>query len=119
MSEKGVFLLTLTLPLTLFFRVLRPAFHATKEVHESFDGKADMVQSLSNAMMRHLKVFSACCLTVICHRSTRQSVVWGCTRYLSGKAFYHISLPVRAFVLWFGLSTVTSDLMTGTDAKQE
>jgi hypothetical protein len=30
--------------------------------------KANMVQSLSNAMMRLLKVFSACCLTGYCHQ---------------------------------------------------
>jgi hypothetical protein len=30
---------------------------------DAADGKADMVQSLSNAMMRHLQLFSACCLT--------------------------------------------------------
>ncbi|MCK7510398.1 MAG: hypothetical protein MZV70_44335 [Desulfobacterales bacterium] len=39
--------------------------------------KADMVQSLSNAMMRHLKVFSARCLTGLWYRRTRQSVVRG------------------------------------------
>jgi hypothetical protein len=31
-------------------------------------GTTDMVQSLSNAMMRHIKVFSARCLTGIWYR---------------------------------------------------
>ncbi|HWR89675.1 MAG TPA: hypothetical protein VN260_05415 [Dissulfurispiraceae bacterium] len=30
---------------------------------DAVSGKTDMVQSLSNAMMRHLQVFSALCLT--------------------------------------------------------
>jgi len=40
-------------------------------------GKADMVQSLSNAMMRHLQLFSACCLTGSRYQQTRQRVIWG------------------------------------------
>jgi hypothetical protein len=41
---------------------------ASAGVTAAADGKADMIQSLSNAMMRHLKVFSACCLTGFRHQ---------------------------------------------------
>jgi uncharacterized membrane protein len=30
---------------------------------DAASGKANMVQSLSNAMIRHIEVFCACCLT--------------------------------------------------------
>ncbi len=39
-----------------------------------------MVLSLSNAMMKHLKVFGAWCLTGICYEWTRQSVPFCCMK---------------------------------------